>query len=199
MLVITVVIHHLVAFEIVVLEDARKLVHVVQTSSRLATITDKTLEFALLHHQLLQPAFPVRFLEERLLDGPLRRETIYDDRSRLADAVGAVLRLEVLLRIPVGVEEDDRVSGGEVDSLPARAGAKKEELAVFVGVEIFDLDAALVLLDGPIDAAALPAVQQRDPVFEDVEGRFELREDKNFVVVLEEVGEKAGEEEHLAG
>ena len=123
-----------------------------------------------------------------MFDGTFGGEAVYDDGSCLTDAVGAVLGLEVLLRVPIGVEEDDRVGGGEVDPLTSSAGAEEEELAVFLGVEVFDLETSLVLFDGAVNAAAFPVVLEGSPVFEDVEGRFELGEDQNFVVVLEEIG-----------
>ena len=112
--------------------------------------------------------------------------------------MGAVLGLQVLLGVPVAVEEDDGVGGGEVDALAAGAGAEEEEALVRLRVEGGDLLAPLVLLDGAVDAAHGPAVLQRGPVFEDVELRFELREDEDFVGFAEEVGDEAVEEEHFA-
>ena len=134
-----------------------------------------------------------------MLDGTFGGEAVDDDGSRLADAVGAILRLEILLRVPVRVKKDDRVGRREVDSLASGTCAKEKKSAVFLRVEVFDLDAALVLFDGAVYAAAFPVVLERGPVFEDVECRFKLREDEDFVVALEEVREQAGEKQHLAG
>ena len=113
--------------------------------------------------------------------------------------MGAVLGLQVLLRVPVAVEEDDGVGGGEVDALAASAGAEEEELDVFLGVEVGDLLAALVLLDAAVDAADFPVVLQGGPVLEDVELGFKLGEDKDFVAGGEEVGDEAIQHEHFAG
>ena len=113
--------------------------------------------------------------------------------------MGAVLGLQVLLRVPVAVEEDDGVGGGQVDALAAGAGAEQEELDVFFRVEVGDLLAPLVLLDAAVDAADFPAVLQGGPVLEDVELGFELRENEDFVAGGEEVGDEAVEHEHFAG
>lgn len=102
--------------------------------------------------------------------------------------MGPVLRLEILLRVPVRVEEDDGVGGHEVDSLATGAGAEEEELVVFVGVEGFDLGAAVFLADGAVDAAAVPGAELRGPVLEDVELGFELGEDEDFVALVEKAG-----------
>ena len=50
------------------------------------------------------------------------------DHILLADAVGASLGLQVVLRIPVRVENDDRVRRGQVDTQTARL-LKKTTLA----------------------------------------------------------------------
>ena len=134
-----------------------------------------------------------------MLDGTFGGEAVDDDGSCLADAVGAVLRLKVLLRVPVRVEEDDRVGRREVNPLASGARTEEEEPAVFLRVEFFDLDAALVLFDGAVYATAFPVVLERGPIFEDIKCRFELREDEDFMVALEEVWEQAGEKQHFAG
>ena len=86
----------------------------------------------------------------------------------------AVLRLEILLRVPVAVEQDDGISCREVDALAAGAGAEEEDLVVRAGVEGFDVLPPDVLFDRAVDAADLPAVQDCGPVFEDIELGFEL-------------------------
>ena len=108
------------------------------------------------------------------------------------------MRLQVLLRVPVAVEEDDGVGRRKVDALAAGAGAEEKEAHVRFRVEVGDLLPALVLLDGAVDAADGPAVLEGGPVFEDVELGFELGEDEDFVGFGEEIGDKAVEQEHFA-
>lgn len=109
-----------------------------------------------------------------------------------------VLRLQILLGVEVGVEEDDCVCGREVDALSACAGRQQEEVVAGVGVEVVDLLPALVLGHGAVDAADGPGAELAGVVFQDVELGFELREEEDFVAVLEERGEESVEKEHLA-
>ena len=62
---------------------------------------EQAFELAFLDDEFLELALPVRLVQERLLDRAARREPVDDDGSRLADAVCAVHRLQVLLRVPV--------------------------------------------------------------------------------------------------
>ena len=112
----------------------------------------------------------------------------------------AVLRLQVLLRVPVGVEQDDGVGGREVDALAAGARAEQEDvagrligtIAGFIGggggglVEDFDLLLAVGLRYGTVDAADGPAAEGRVGG-EEVELRFELAEYQDFVSSLQQV------------
>ena len=156
-----------------------------------------TPEFIFLNNDLLKPALLIRFLEQSLLDRTLRRETVNDDGARLPDTVGAVLRLQVLLRVPVAVIKDDGIGSGEIDAEPAGAGAEQEKLAVGVRVEGFDLVLAVGGFDGAVDAADGPSVQDLGPVLEEVELGLELGEEDDFVVFGEEGGDEAVEHDHF--
>lgn len=68
----------------------------------------------------------------------------------------AILRLQILLRIPVRIEKNHGVGGREIDALAAGAGAEEEEAMCGVGVEGGDLGAAVGLRDGAVDAADGP-------------------------------------------
>lgn len=111
----------------------------------------------------------------------------------------AVLRLQVLLRVPVAVEEDDGVRAREVDALAARPGTQQEQAHIRLRVEVADLLPSLVLRDPAVDPTHGPVVQEGSPVVEDVERGFELGEDEDFVAVGEEVGDEAVEHEEFAG
>ena len=71
------------------------------------------------HHFLLGP------LQDVFLDRPGREEAVDVDRLRLPDAVRARHRLEIVLRVPVRVEDDDRVGGGQVDAWRREEGRKE--------------------------------------------------------------------------
>ena len=119
-----------------------------------------------------------------MLDCALCGETVDNDGAGLADAVGAVLGLQVLLRVPVRVEEDDRVGGREIYPLAAGAGAEEEDAAGWIGVEGVDLGAAVGLGDRAVDTAGFVSREgEGGPFFEDVELGGELGEEEDFVGV----------------
>lgn len=114
---------------------------------------NNTLKLPLLDNQLLEAALPIRLLEECLLDCRGSGKAVHNDRFFLSDPVRAVLRLQVLLRVPVAVEEDDCVSGGKVDTEAARARAEQKQVPSSIMIEAPDLLSAIRLGDSAIDAA----------------------------------------------
>ena len=62
-----------------------------------------------------------------LFQRALGNQPVHVDDLLLPDTVRAVHRLQVRLRVPVRVIEDDDVGGGEVDAEPARAGREEED------------------------------------------------------------------------
>ena len=102
----------------------------------------------------------------------------------------AVLRLQILLGVPIRIEEQHRVRGREVDALAAGASAEQKDprLRVWL-VEGEDLLLALGLWDRAVDAAAGPGAQHAAVRLEEVELRLELREDEDFVAFGEEIRE----------
>ena len=77
---------------------------------------------------------------------------------------GAEPDLQVVLGVPVGVEDDAGVGGGEVDAQPAGAGAEQEDEAVRVRLaEAVDGGLPQVPPHAPIDA--LIQVPGRDTKF----------------------------------
>ena len=68
---------------------------------------------------------------------PAGQESVDVDRVLLPDPVRARHRLEVVLRVPVRVEDDDGVGRREVDAEAAGAGGEQEdEVARIRGVEV---------------------------------------------------------------
>ncbi len=144
-------------------------------------------EAALADDELLEAALGVGGEQQLLLDGAARGEAVDDDGPLLADAVAAVLRLQVLLGVEVRVKEDDGVGAREVDALAARARRQEEHAVRGVRVEGVDLRAARRLGDAAVDAADGPAAQLAAVVLENVELHRELGKDEHLVVVREEV------------
>ncbi len=82
-------------------------------------------------------------------------ETFYPKWNRYQPAV---LYLEIILRIPVAVEYDDGVGGGEVDPQAARPrGQQKAKVLRAWGVEVINR----VLAQVPLDPAVQPL--EREP------------------------------------
>ena len=77
-------------------------------------------------HHRLEAELVGGALDDALLDRAARDEAVDGDGARLADAVDAIHRLAVDLRVEVGVVEHDGVGGGERDpESPARVEHRK--------------------------------------------------------------------------
>lgn len=70
-----------------------------------------------------------------LLERAAGDEAVDVDRALLANAVGAVHGLQILHRVPVVLEEDDRVGAGEVEPEPADVSGQQHEVDARVLVE----------------------------------------------------------------
>ena len=138
-------------------------------------------------------------LEDVLLDGVLRDEAVDVDELLLPDAVAARLRLQVVLRVPVRVEDDHRVRRREVDAEPARAGGEEEDEVLGAGL-VEAVHRALALLAGhrAVEPLVLPALQAQ-VLREDVEHPHHLREDEHAVPGRLQPLEQLVEQHHLAG
>ena len=116
----------------------------------------------------------------------------------LPDAMHARHRLQVDLRVPVGVEEDARVGGLAVDAEAARARRHEEaEPAAAHHVEGVDVDRALHAVCGAVEAAVL-VLAVVEEVFEQVQRRGELREEDDAVAGAVELVEEPVEQLELA-
>mmetsp|Transcript_19101 Transcript_19101/g.34157 ORF Transcript_19101/g.34157 Transcript_19101/m.34157 type:complete len:327 (-) Transcript_19101:913-1893(-) len=80
----------------------------------------------LLDDQMVQDHLLLGPFKDFFLDGVLGDEAVDVDVLLLPNTMCACHGLQVVLRVPVAVEYDDRVGGGEVDPEAARAGRKKE-------------------------------------------------------------------------
>lgn len=94
----------IVLFKVLARQDSLEIVCIFAAFESLVLgvhAVEQAFELAFLDDEFLELALPVRLVQERLLDRAARREPVDDDGSRLADAVCAVHRLQVLLRVPV--------------------------------------------------------------------------------------------------
>ena len=87
---------------------------------------------------------------------------VYFDHLLLADTVTSSLSLEVVLGVPVAVEEDDDVGRHEVDAQTASTrGQEEDELARALLVVLIDGLFTLVTARVTVDAAVLVAPAAR--------------------------------------
>jgi len=133
-------------------------------------------------HSLVQAQLQ-RGLVEHLALVRVRRDQPVDGHVLLlADAVAARLRLQVILRIPVAVVDDDGVGGRQVDAEAARPRAQQEHELVAVGLAVA-VDGLLALLaaNAAVDALVGEALEHQ-VVLDDVQDADHLREDEHLVL-----------------
>ena len=152
---------------------------------------------AVRHHRLLQAQLQTRALEHRRLVRPARDEAIHAHRLRLPNPVAARLRLHVVLRVPVGVEDDHRVGRGERDAHAAcaRAQQKAEHVAVLV-VERADRLLAGIASDRAIDPR-VGVASEAQIALQQVQHRRELAEDQNAVAFRLQLAQQLMQQHHL--
>mmetsp|Transcript_24257 Transcript_24257/g.71712 ORF Transcript_24257/g.71712 Transcript_24257/m.71712 type:complete len:740 (-) Transcript_24257:1603-3822(-) len=151
------------------------------------------LDDGVVHLQLL-----LRALDNLLLDRVLGDEAEDLDLLLLPDPVRAVHRLQVGLRVPVAVEEDDCVGRLEVEPEPARARREhKDEVVRARRVELAEQLAAILALGAAVEAEVL-VVAQVEVELEQVHQLHHLREDEHAVAERLQLWQDAVEELELA-
>ena len=88
---------------------------------------------------VLEELLPACEPEYPLLDRRRGDEAVHDHVARLSDAVAAVLRLLVQLRVPVAVVEHDGVCRRQRDSEPAGVRGEEEDKALWVRAKTCNL------------------------------------------------------------
>eukprot|EP00047_Mylnosiga_fluctuans_P024189 m.154711 g.154711 ORF g.154711 m.154711 type:complete len:714 (-) comp9794_c1_seq1:2621-4762(-) len=137
-----------------------------------------------LDHEVVQDHFALGALQDVLLDAAPRDQAVDVYLPLLPDAVRASLRLQVVLGIPVAVEENDRVCGREVDTETARPRRQqKAEVHRIRRVEVVDGLATNVGGDAAVEALERVAAQAQVHC-QDVEHHDHLREDQHTVPAL---------------
>mmetsp|Transcript_28554 Transcript_28554/g.80457 ORF Transcript_28554/g.80457 Transcript_28554/m.80457 type:complete len:220 (-) Transcript_28554:2183-2842(-) len=77
------------------------------------------LESTLLHHHRIQLQLLLRSFDDLFFDGIFADQAVDADGLLLPQSMAAILRLQILLRVPVAVVEDARIGGLQVDPQPA--------------------------------------------------------------------------------
>ena len=135
-----------------------------------------------MHHRL-EAELVGGALDDAFLDRAARDEAVHGDGARLADAVDAIHRLAVDLRVEVGVVEHDGVGGGEH---PEAAGARRaqEDLLARARVERPHVERPLHAARRAVEAGAHMLALGAQPL-EHVERRRVAREDDDAVATAE--------------
>ena len=107
----------------------------------------------------------------------------YGDGLFLAEAPGALTRLDVRGGVPVGVKEQDAVSAREVDADAADARGEEEEEDGGVAIEVVDHAEALRHRHGAVHAVIREA-RVANVALNDVEHLLRLREEQRLVALL---------------
>mmetsp|Transcript_22804 Transcript_22804/g.58024 ORF Transcript_22804/g.58024 Transcript_22804/m.58024 type:complete len:574 (+) Transcript_22804:400-2121(+) len=115
-------------------------------------------EAALLDDQRVQAQLLVRLLNHLLLNRVLNAEAEHLHLLLLADAMRAVHGLQIHLRVPVAVVQNDDVGGGQVDTQAAGARGQQEHKLLAAG-RVVRVDGVLAVLAAgvAVDAAVLVA------------------------------------------
>ena len=147
---------------------------------------------------MLEAELLVGRIEEVHLVRISRHQPVDAHELGLADAMAARLGLQIVLRVPVGIVDDDRVGGRQVDAHAARARAQQEEKGIRVRRAVaVDGSLPLVASHRPVQALVAEA-SQLDVLLDQVEEHRELREEEHTVPLLAQVRQELVEQQHLA-
>ena len=139
---------------------------------------------AVSNDRMLESELLVGRIEEVHLVRVARHQPVDAHELGLADAMAARLGLQVVLWVPVGIVDDDRVGGRQVDAHAARARAQQEEKGIRVRRAVaVDGSLPLVASHRPVQALVAEA-SQLDVLFDQVEEHRELREEEHTVALL---------------
>lgn len=143
---------------------------------RLVTDTERPfLKQRLLHAELLRGAV------EHLLFVRLRsNQPVHLDFKLLADPVGSGDCLQVVLRVPVRVEDNDDPSFGEVDAKPASPGCEQKDPELVVLVEPLDAGNPVLALDSACKHLT-PNLLELEIILNNFDHSFELAKHQHLV------------------
>ena len=110
----------------------------------------------LLDDQLVQSQLDLGAFHDLLFDRVLRDEAEYAHLLLLTDTMGAIHGLQIHLRVPVGIEQNDHVSRGQVDAQTTGTSRQHEdELGTAGFVVLGNLAVAILVRSATIQAAVL--------------------------------------------
>mmetsp|Transcript_8046 Transcript_8046/g.19965 ORF Transcript_8046/g.19965 Transcript_8046/m.19965 type:complete len:209 (-) Transcript_8046:1229-1855(-) len=110
----------------------------------------------------------------------------------------AVHRLQVHLRVPVAIVDNDRVCGHKVDAQPTGAcGEQKDELLAAISIVCVDHVLAVVARGVAVDAAVLVLAVDK-VVLQNIQQPGHLGEDEHAAPLLLEAGQKLIQQHQLA-
>mmetsp|Transcript_65506 Transcript_65506/g.115578 ORF Transcript_65506/g.115578 Transcript_65506/m.115578 type:complete len:203 (+) Transcript_65506:406-1014(+) len=139
-------------------------------------------------HSLLQTQFLTGPLEHLSLERATSNQTVDGDVFLLADAVAARHGLDVVLRVPITVEDDHRVRRSQVDTHTTRAGTEQKHKTVAVGVEAIDALLSLVATDPAVQALAI-VLAELAVLINEINHLHHLTENQHFVAFLLQLGQ----------
>mmetsp|Transcript_24575 Transcript_24575/g.48368 ORF Transcript_24575/g.48368 Transcript_24575/m.48368 type:complete len:251 (-) Transcript_24575:1188-1940(-) len=155
-------------------------------------------QFPALNDHSIQPQFYLCFLQNLLFDAVLRHKPKDLHLLLLPDSVGAVLGLEVHLRVPVGVVQNHNVCRGQVDAQPARSRGQQEHKLL----RPFSIERVHHLLPSLRRCASINAAVRQlavdTVVLQDVQSASHLREDQNSAVLSSQPRQQLVKHQHLA-
>ncbi len=133
--------------------------------------------------------FALLEVEDLFFNGIFRDEPVDEDRFLLSDAVCPVCGLSFYGGVPPGVQDDDVVGGGEVQSEAPGFECEQEEWCIGVGGE--GMDSMLALFCGGLSGEhdVVPAVCFEE-CREEFQGFDEAGEDEHFVSFSDDVGQE---------
>ena len=152
----------------------------------------------LLDHQLIETQLLRGSLEDALLDRVVCHETVHKNLLLLADAVCSVHGLEVCLRIPVTVEQDDDIGARQVDAQTTGACCKQEQELVAVWAVVFIDRSNAVFMDRAAVNPAVCILAEEAVVFENIKHAAHLAENQHTRAALLHLAQQLVEDVHLA-
>jgi hypothetical protein len=132
-----------------------QLAQVVEVQVRKWVLFGPSEHCALLDHQLVPDQLVFLEVQHALLDRVLSDQSIDQHWPSLPDAVGSVCCLQVVLRVPVDVVDDDPVCRHQVEAQSSCSGGEEEDGVFWVVVEPLHVGIPLLKTVTAVDSAVL--------------------------------------------
>ena len=157
----------------------------------------RLVELATLHDQVINLKLPGSTLDNFFFHRFFCDEPINNDFPFLADTVRPVDGLQVHLRIPIRIENDDDVGLMEVDANTAGPRREYEDLLLALGIlEVINAEVALVRRRLPVDST-IPIASNPQHVVKNVHELRHLAEDEYLAVFADQLRDQVVEDFEL--